>query len=234
MRRLAILSVLLFAAPAAAEKKPEEKQLPGDEQPTPPAGEEKPPADQPPAVEEPAQKSPPNVRLRRIQQRIGSNKEQIWRDKTRIGLLTETGILPNAQGQVAIVHENKMGGSFRLLKIVYALDGQVVFSRVDDTGKLHETKRFEIYRNNLLPGNHTVSVLLIYRGHGYGVFEYLRQYRFTVRSSYTLSVPEGQPTSMVVVGYEKGGVTTPLEKRPAVDYKVKHVGDLANEKPPKK
>jgi len=56
------------------------------------------------------------------------------------------------------------------------------------------------------------------RGHGYGVFAYLKGYRFKVRSTYTFAVPEGRISTLYVVGYEKGGPTTPLEERPAVRY----------------
>ncbi len=59
---------------------------------------------------------------------------------------------------------------------------------------------------------------LEYRGHGYGIFSYLKGYRFRVRSSYTFSAPEGKAITIRVVGYEKGGPTAPLEERPAIRY----------------
>jgi hypothetical protein len=59
------------------------------------------------------------------------------------------------------------------------------------------------------------------------VFKYLTNYKFTVRSSHTFTVSEGKQTQVTVVGYERGGVTTPLEKRPAVDFKV----NVVSEKP---
>ncbi|MBT8493105.1 MAG: dihydrolipoamide acetyltransferase, partial [Deltaproteobacteria bacterium] len=70
------------------------------------------------------------------------------------------------------------------------------------------------------PGSHTLSVVAIYRGHGYGVFRYLNKYKFTVKSSHTFTADEGKGTSIVVKGFEKGGATTPMEKRPAIDFKV--------------
>jgi hypothetical protein len=72
----------------------------------------------------------------------------------------------------------------------------------------------------ITPGSHTLSVMAIYRGHGYGVFKYLRKYKFTVRSSHTFTVDEGRGVSIKVVGFEKGGSTTPLEQRPALDFQV--------------
>jgi hypothetical protein len=127
--------------------------------------------------------------------------------------------------RASIKHENKMGGSFRMVKVLYALDGTQIFSKSDDTGKLDESKAFDVLSGPIAPGNHTLSVLIIYRGHGFGVFEYLKKYKFTVRSSHTFTVAEGKMTDITVVGYERGGATTPMEKRPAVDFKVNVVSE---------
>lgn len=163
---------------------------------------------------------PANVRLRRLEQKVQALKEQAWRVKARIGMLKEAVLGGGIGARAGITHQNKMGGSFRLLKLVYALDGTQIFGRTDDTGKLHDQKTIDIFSGPIQPGNHTISVLMVYRGHGYGVFEYLKKYRFTVRSSHTFTVSEGKMTQVTVVGYERGGVTVPLEKRPAVDFKV--------------
>jgi hypothetical protein len=168
---------------------------------------------------------PANVRLRRLEQRVQALKEQAWRVKARVGMLKEAVLGGGIGARAGITHVNKMGGSFRLIKLVYALDGTQVFARSDDTGKLHDQKNIDILSGPIAPGNHTISVLMLYRGHGYGVFAYLKSYKFTVRSSHTFTVSEGKMTQVTVVGYERGGVTTPLEKRPAVDFKVNVVTD---------
>jgi len=153
-------------------------------------------------------------------------KEQAWRIKARIGMLKEAVLGGGIGARGSIRHENKMGGSFRLVKVLYALDGTQIFSKADDTGKLDEMKTFDVLEGPLAPGNHTLSVLLVYRGHGFGVFEYLQKYKFTVRSSHTFTVAEGRLTDITVVGYERGGATTPMEKRPAVDFKVNVVSEI--------
>jgi hypothetical protein len=119
-----------------------------------------------------------------------------------------------------------MGGSFRLVRVVYALDGQQIFARIDeDTSKLHDLKEIEVFSGPIAPGNHTLSVVLDYRGQGYGVFAYLKEYKFTVKSSHTFTASEGKETRLTVVGYEKGGITTQLKDRPAVEFKVNVVAD---------
>ena len=159
------------------------------------------------------------VRLRDLEQRINELKEQIFRSKARLSLLAETvleGVVGG--GQAVIVHENRMSQSYKLVRVVYALDGAPIFTKADEEGTLGDQKEFKIYNGSIVPGEHTLSVNLEYRGHGFGVFAYLKGYRFKVRSTYTFSVPEGRVSTVHVVGFEKGGPTTPLEERPAVRY----------------
>lgn len=159
------------------------------------------------------------VRLRDLEQRINELKEQIFRSKARLSLLAETvlqGVVAGAQA--VIVHENRMSSSYRLVKAVYALDGARIFSKADEEGSLGERRELDIYDGSIVPGEHTLTVNLEYRGHGYGIFSYLKGYRFRVRSNYSFTAPEGKAITIRVVGYEKGGPTAPLEERPAIRY----------------
>ncbi len=159
------------------------------------------------------------VRLRDLEQRVNELKEQIFRSKARLSLLAETvleGVVGG--GQAVIVHENRMSDSYKLVRVVYALDGAPIFTKADEEGTLGDQEEFQVYNGSIVPGEHTLTVNLEYRGHGYGVFAYLQGYRFKVRSTYTFAVPEGRISTLHVVGYEKGGPTTPLEERPAVRY----------------
>ena len=159
------------------------------------------------------------VRLRDLEQRINELKEQIFRSKARLSLLAETvleGVVGG--GQAVIIHENRMSQSYKLVRVAYALDGAPIFTKADEEGSLGDQKEFEVYNGSIVPGEHTLTVNLEYRGHGYGVFAYLKGYRFKVRSTYTFAVPEGRVSTVHVVGFEKGGPTTPLEERPAVRY----------------
>ncbi len=163
---------------------------------------------------------PVNLRLRRLEQRVQALKERAWRAKARVGMLKEAVLGGGVGARANIKHVNKMGNSYRLIKLVYALDGAQVFARSDASGALHKESEFDVLTGPISPGSHTISVLALYRGHGYGVFKYLKKYKFTVRSSHTFTASEGKGTSIKVVAFERGGVTTPLDKRPAFDFKV--------------
>jgi hypothetical protein len=228
--RVASVVAVAFAALLIGAGTARSQENPG----TPPAaGTTPPPATTPaPATEGTAvasSESPPGIRLRRLEQRVQELKEQAWRVKARVGMLKEAVLGGGIGARSRIAHQNKMGGSFRLVKVLYALDGTQIYSRTDDTGKLDENKDFEVFSGPIAPGNHTLSVLLVYRGWGFGVFEYLKKYKFTVRSSHTFTAAEGKATDITVVGYEKGGATTPMEKRPAIDFKVSVVSEGAEQ-----
>ena len=185
--------------------------------PSPGATTAQPGTGAPAAGSEPA---PTNIRLRSLEQRVDALKEQAWRVKARVGMLKEAVLGGGIGARATISHENKMGGSFRLARVIYALDGQQIFSRVDEEStKLNDLKSIEVFSGPIAPGNHTISVLLEYTGNGYGVFSYLKQYKFTVRSSHTFTASEGKQTQINVEGYEKGGVTAQLKDRPAIEFK---------------
>ncbi len=186
-----------------------------------------PPADNPPAAAAPTGAPPEGgytVRLRHLERSVSELKEQVFRTKARLQLLKET-VLGGVIGasQALIKHRNEMGASFRLVRAVYALDGVQIFSKADDSGQLGEVQEFEVYKGAIQPGSHTLSVQLLYQGHGFGVFSYLKGYKFNVRSSHTFVAAEGRSTSVVVAGYEKGGATTNMEDKPAVDFRVSNV-----------
>jgi hypothetical protein len=190
---------------------------------TPAAGTPAAPGDGTPPAPEAAPEEPYTVKLRKLEQKVEELKEQAWRVKARVGMLKEAVIAGGIGSRSTITHENKMGGNFRLIKLVYALDGAQLLSRADDSGKLNDEKHIDVLDGPIAPGTHTLSVLMIYRGNGYGVFSYLRGYKFTARSSHSFVVSEGKHTEVIVKGYERGGITTPLEKRPAIDFDVKVV-----------
>ncbi len=161
------------------------------------------------------------VRLRGLEKNVNELKEQIFRTKARLNLLKETvlgGVIGASRS--IIKQKNEMGSSFRLIKAVHALDGVQIFSKSDESGRLAEMTEFDTYNGAIQPGSHTLTVLLVYQGNGFGVFSYLKGYKFTVRSSHTFVAGEGKATSITVVGYEKGNITTNLQDRPAIDFRV--------------
>ncbi len=211
------VSVLLFVA-AAAWLQPAWAEATGATTPSaaPPA-----PAVQPEAGAPAADGGAYAVRLKALERNVNDLKEQVFRTRARLNLLKET-VLGGVIGasRCVIKHKNDMGASFRLIKAVYALDGVQIFNKADDTGRLSEMNEFDIYNGAIQPGNHTLSVQFVYQGYGFGVFSYLKGYKFKASSSHTFVAADNKATIVQVVGYEKGGISTNMEDKPAVEFRV--------------
>ena len=132
-----------------------------------------------------------------------------------------------AEARARLVHRNEMGSTFKLQEAHYFLDGAPLKQMSNLDGSLADQKEIELFQGQIVPGNHQLSINhLVYAGNGYGIFSYLKGYRFKIRSSYTFSTEKGF-TEIKVVGYERGGITTDLRERPTVRYDVDVMKDTA-------
>src|SRR5262245_5888774 len=125
---------------------------------------------------------PTAVRMRRLEQKTQALKERAWQLKARVQMLKEQTLGGGVGAQAVITHANDMGSAFHLTSLVYQLDGTQVFSRNETTAEnLYKAKSFDVFTGPISPGNHNISAVAVYQGHGYGVFEYLSKYTFTAR-----------------------------------------------------
>jgi len=171
---------------------------------------------------------PTAIRMRRLEERTQALKERTWQLKARIQMLKEQMLGGGVGAQALITHDNQMGSSFRLIKLVYTLDGTQVLTQSDDTADtLYKVKSFDVLNGPIAPGNHTLTMVATYRGHGYGVFEYLSKFTFTARNTSTFTATEGKVTKVDCRGFEKSA-SLPMEKRSAIDC---NVSELEPEKP---
>jgi hypothetical protein len=188
-----------------------------------PSGAPPAPADTAAAAPAPGSSDPGayTVRLRSLEKNVNELKEQIFRTKARLNLLKET-VLGGVIGasRATIRFKNDMGSSFRLIKAGFALDGVQIYSKSDDSGHLADMTDFDIYNGAIQPGSHTLSVALVFQGNGFGVFSYLKGYKFNAHGSHTFVAGESKTTNITVRGYEKGSVTTQLQDKPDIQFLV--------------
>jgi hypothetical protein len=173
------------------------------------------------------------VRLRDLEQRVDELKEQIRRSHTRLSLLSDSilaGGVGGARAEITFI--NDMSNVFQLTRALFLLDGAVQNNKQDETGALAEQKEIPVFSGSIPPGDHTLQVLVQLRGHGFGVFSYLQGYRFEIRSSHSFTVTEGKTVELRAIAYEKGGVTVPLEQRPAMRYFERVRANVQGEKGP--
>ena len=170
------------------------------------------------------------MRLRDLEQRVDELKEQIRRSHTRLSLLSDTILSGGVGGARAeIAFKNELSNAFHLTGATFVLDGSVQYNKQDDSGALAEQKTIPIFSGSIPPGDHTLQIVLKLRGHGYGVFSYLRGYKFNVPATHSFTVTEGKAIKLDAIVWEKGDVTTPLEERPAIRWQqtVSSSGDEA-------
>jgi hypothetical protein len=120
---------------------------------------------------------------------------------------------------VAINHTNEMSSRYLVDSVTYLLDNDRVYTyKKNNRQKSGLPKEVVIFKGLLPPGNHDLSVEIIYRGNDVGVFSYVNDYKITSKSTKTFKVDKGQNLDVQVVAYEKGWALTDFKDRP--DLKI--------------
>jgi hypothetical protein len=174
------------------------------------------------------------VRLRDLEQHIDELKEQIRRSHTRLSLLSDTILSGGVGGARAEINfHNDLSSAFRLTGAVFVLDGAVQYNKLDesDDSPLASQKDIPIFSGSIPPGDHTVQVVIKLQGNGYGVFSYLRGYKFQVPNTHSFTITEGKTLKLDVIAWEKGDVTTDLTQRPAIRWTENVRAGIASDAP---
>ncbi len=161
-----------------------------------------------------------DLKLRELEEKVVSLKEKIFRSKTRLMLLKER-ILNDviAEAKLVVEHQNDMGSSFKPIEVHYRLDGETLKLLDNATGTLDTEDPIEIFSGNVAPGNHSLSVEMVYQGDSI-FFTYLKDYVFKLRASYTFFATKGKITKLTSTGFLKGDITYNITDRPSIKFKV--------------
>jgi hypothetical protein len=157
-------------------------------------------------------------RLREMEEDVVRLKEKIYKTKVRLNLLKER-ILANvvAEAWAVITHVDDMGSEWTLTEVLYHLDGKKLFYKNNRKGFLEKNPSIEVFRGNVVPGNHIMTVEMTYSGAG-SLFTYLKGYKFKITSKYTFYASRGRIVKLEVIGYERGGPTYTLEEKPGIKF----------------
>lgn len=160
------------------------------------------------------------LKMKELEDSVSELKEQIFRSKAKLTLLTEqvqggTG----AGARIVITHKNLMGPNFLLVEVNYFLDGTPLWQEIDDNGtKLTPMKEHPLWDGNIIEGSHTLTVELRYKGNGSGVFQYLSGYTWKLKDALTFTAESGKLVQIDVVGFESGNFTTEMSERPKLRF----------------
>ncbi len=159
-----------------------------------------------------------DVKIKQLEENITQLKEKIFRSKSRLLVLQETILKGVIAGAKAVVyHEDQLGGLYYLESVAYYLDGNPIYGRTNENGELKPGEEMQVYDGNVNPGNHMLTVYMIYRGQS-SVFSYIEGIRVKLKANYVFKAEEGKVTRVDVKGFDKGGVTAQFEKRPGVKF----------------
>jgi hypothetical protein len=121
-------------------------------------------------------------------------------------------------GRVALSFENALGGAFALERVEVSLDGRIVLACGGDGAELDARSPVVLYEGSAGPGEHVMSLRLVYRGKGAGIFSYLQGYTFDVKSRHVFDLPPAGVHGVHAIAEEYGGPMTPIEERPHVRF----------------
>lgn len=169
------------------------------------------------------------ARLRELEEKVVNLKEKVFRSKTRLMLLKER-LLNDviAEARVVVRHRNDMGSAFLPLAAIYYLDGERIWFADPSSRVLESAPELEVFNQNLAPGNHVLSVEMVYRGDS-SLFAYLKDYEFKLRASYTFFAAKGKITAVRAIGFQRGDFTWDLRERPSISFDTSQTSYTASE-----
>jgi hypothetical protein len=165
-----------------------------------------------------------NRKLLSVEDKVNDLKERVFRSKATLQLLREIVVQGASHGARAVLwHENQLGSTYTVESISYYLDGQPIYSRVDEQGSLDQAEEIKLHDGAIPPGNHNVSVSIVLRGNGFGIFNYVDQYTFKVQSSYAFVAEDSKTCEVRVRMDERKGIGRTFVERPQVLYEMQCV-----------
>jgi hypothetical protein len=176
----------------------------------------------PPTAPVAAPAAPPQVfesarELRSLEEDVHGLKERVFRSKATLQLLKELVIEGATMGsRVAVWHVNRLGGGYNIESIQYFLDGKNIYSKVDPGGSLDDFREVKVREQTVAPGQHNLTVRLVLRGNGFGIFTYLRTLKFKATAIHPFEVDDGRITSLRVITSTEGSVGRNFYQRPHI------------------
>ena len=164
------------------------------------------------------------MNLQEVEKDVQELKEKVFRSKATLALLREIMVQGSSSGsRLKIWHVNRLGRGYTIESVSYFVDGQATYSKFktdQGTDELDQIKEVAVFDGPLTPGNHHLSVQLILRGTGFGVFTYVQEMEFTVtQQQEEFEAKDGQSCSVRFVADERLWVRNANGSRQLADYK---------------
>jgi hypothetical protein len=157
-----------------------------------------------------------------MEERVNGLKEQVFRSKATLQLLKEIMLQGSSGGaRSSVVHVNDLGRTYSIESVAYYLDGQSIFAKYDPSGSLNDTKEIMVWDGAIPPGQHQLMVTVVLRGRGFGVFNYMEDYRLDREATFPFTAQEGQASNLRVVVNESARGS--YVEKPKLDFQLQTI-----------
>jgi hypothetical protein len=113
-------------------------------------------------------------------------------------------------GSFATIHlENKLGKTLSLVQARVTMDGK----ELPAVGNLRSDDDRVLFAGLVSPGHHVVNTRLSCQGNRRGVFTYLKDYQWDLRSEEVLTVPKDRAVIFTISAIRRKGVNIPFNKQ---------------------
>ncbi len=154
-----------------------------------------------------------------IEEKVNSLKKNVFGAKATLNLLRELVVQSSVSGSNANVWQiNDLGGAYAITSVSYMLDGESIKRASDSSGENNKKREQMVFDGDMGVGDHTLTVEYELVGQGRGLFSYVSDYKFAVRSSTTFSSEEGENCLVRVVLSARSPLTYSYEERPHIDF----------------
>jgi len=125
------------------------------------------------------------------------------------------------ESRVKLVLHDRVGSQLSLVQVAYSISGQTVFEANTIGDQKLVAASGAVVLGAVDPGRQSFEAKLTFRGNGFGVFAYLRKYRFTVASR--LPRVLAQAGSLLCIETRTcSKMHVPLQEQAQVLSKVRH------------
>jgi hypothetical protein len=122
-----------------------------------------------------------------------------------------------ASARLEILLREELSSAFRPASVLVVLDGAVQY-KTEDVAVLTAQREIVVFRGKVPLGSHKVVLQIVIRGNGEGVFSYLNDYKFDLKSVHAFEATGDKELVVMATTLEKGGLATPVDQRLAVEW----------------
>ena len=161
-----------------------------------------------------------DMRVRELEDRVNSFKEEVFRAKARLFLLREQVLQDRIGGsRVELVHVNALRRYFDIERVLYRMNGVPVLL-ADRSEGIDQVREQVIYEANVPPGPHVMQVEMLLRGRAWGPFTYMSSYRVVLQDAYPFFVDDGMTVTVTARLQERRGVNLQVQDRPEIRFSL--------------